>query len=246
MTTRIYHSSDVHFGVENPAAHAEFARAAREEGADAVLCTGDITQRAKHSEYAAAARYFAQFDCPVILSVGNHDMPYYNLWERFTDPYRRYRELQRAVAGTLESDDVVLVPLKSTVRAQPRFPWSDGFVTQSALEKTLMHLRNLEGDDRHKLIICHHPLLGEHDDRRNPSIGGDRAFAALAKAGGDAVASGHVHTPFDMVRERDGHEMRMLGAGTLSTRLRNAPPSYQVLTITRGEPIVRELRELPT
>jgi|GEM_PF-6557150 len=111
--------------------------------------------------------------------------------------------------------------------------------------RTVAQLESLSSDLRHKLILCHHPLLGESDDKANPTIGGDKAFAALARAGGDAVASGHVHTPFDLHRERDGHAMQMLGVGTLSTRLRGAPPSYQVLTFKRGQPIERELRELP-
>ena len=245
MATRIFHTSDVHFGVENHAAHAAFAKAVQDEQPDAVLCTGDITQRAKHSEYAAAAEYFGQFSCPVILCAGNHDMPYYNLWERFTDPYQRYRALAEKVGGRLESGDAVLVPLKTTVRIQPRFPWSDGYVMREALEETLAELESLSADPRHKIIICHHPLLAETDGATNPTIGGDDAFAALAKAGGDAVLSGHVHIPFDLERSREGNAMRMLGVGTLSTRLRGEPPSYRVLTIERGKPIAAELRELP-
>ncbi|MEP3111241.1 MAG: metallophosphoesterase [Erythrobacter sp.] len=244
MATRIFHTSDVHFGVENRAAHAAFARAVHEEQPDAVLCTGDITQRAKHKEYAAAAEYFAQFGCPVILCAGNHDMPYYDLWERFTDPYRRYRTLADTVGGTLESEDAVFVPFKTTVRIQPRFPWSDGYVMRDALDETLAELERLSSDPRQKIIICHHPLLAETDGAKNPTIGGDDAFAALAKAGGDAVLSGHVHIPFDLIRERGGHTMRMLGVGTLSTRLRGKPPSYRVLTMERGKPIEAELREL--
>jgi 3',5'-cyclic AMP phosphodiesterase CpdA len=248
MATRIFHVSDVHFGVEDRAAHASFAKAVLDEQPDAVLCTGDITQRAKHGEWAAAADYFAQFHaagCQVILCAGNHDMPYYNMWERFTDPYRRYRALEGQVGGALKSEDAVLVPLKTTVRIQPRFPWSDGYVMAQALEEAAAQLAALKGDPRHKIITCHHPLLAERDDAKNPTIGGDDAFAALAKAGGDAVLSGHVHIPFDLMRERGGHSMRMLGVGTLSVRLRGAAPSYRVLTIERGQPIKAELRELP-
>ena len=48
---------------------------------------------------------------PVVLEPGNHDMPYYNPWERFTDPFRRYNRLRQAVPGGFVSEDVVLVPL---------------------------------------------------------------------------------------------------------------------------------------
>lgn len=245
MTTRLFHVSDVHFGVEDRAALGAVADAIRAEMPDALVCTGDLTQRAKHSEYEAAARWFESLGVPVVLEPGNHDMPYYNLVERFTDPYRRYRRLDARVGGLFETDDIVLVSLKSTVRAQLRFPWSDGHVTRRALGETLAQLRELASDPRQRIVTAHHPLLGPEDESGNPTIGGDRAFAALAAAGADAVLSGHIHRPLDEVRERGGHSLRMIGAGTLSTRLRHgAPPSYRVITATR-DAIETELRELP-
>ena len=246
MPTRLFHISDVHFGVEDRAALAEFERAVAEERPDAVICTGDLTQRAKHSEYAAAAEWFARLKAPVVIEPGNHDMPYYNLWERFTDPYRRYRTLRQRIGGSFRSDDVVLVPLKTTVRAQTRFPWSDGVITSSALSETLDHLAALRSDERTIIVTAHHPLLGPEEAEKNPTIGGSHAFAQLAGAGAHAVISGHIHTPIDEVRSIDGYEMRMIGVGTLSTRLRHgAPPSYRVLNCGSGGSIETELRELP-
>ena len=247
MTTRLFHISDVHFGVEDRSALAAVAEAIKLEKPDALVCTGDLTQRAKHSEYAAAARWLSSHGIPVVVEPGNHDMPYYNPMERFTDPYRRFRKLKDAVGTTFETDDLVLVSLKTTVRAQRRFPWSDGVVTRSALAETLGRLNRVKDGDRHIIITAHHPLLGPADKPGNPTIGGDRAFTALATAGADAIMTGHVHVPFDEERTRDGHSMRMIGAGTLSTRLRHgAPPSYRVITAERNGPITTELRQLQT
>lgn len=244
MTTRLLHISDIHFGVEDPAAIAVVEKTIAEEAPDALVCTGDLTQRAKHSEYAAARKWFSSTGLPVMLDPGNHDMPYYNLWERFTDPYRRYLALKRAVASELVSNDVVLVPLKTTVRAQRRFPWSDGVVMRRALEETLARLAKLKGDPRTIIVTAHHPLLGPEGAAKNPTIGGDRAFEAIAAAGAHAVISGHVHVPFDEMRSSGGHSMRMIGAGTLSTRLRHgAPPSYRMITCGQGGEITTELRE---
>lgn len=247
MTTRLFHISDVHFGVENRSALAEVACAVAEERPDAVVCTGDITQRAKHSEYAAAARWFAALGVPVVLEPGNHDMPYYNPWERFTDPFRRYNRLRQAVPDGLVSEDVVLVPLLTTVSAQTRFPWSDGVIRSPALADTLARLAALEGDPRTIIVTAHHPLLGKDDAGKNPTIGGDAAFEALAAAGAHAIMSGHIHVPFDEVRSRGGHCARMIGAGTLSTRLRHgAPPSWRVITVEKGGVIATELRTAGT
>ena len=252
MTTRLFHISDVHFGVEDHDALAEVVRAILEERPDGLICTGDITQRAKLSEYEAAAQWFAALPIPVMLEPGNHDMPYYNLWERFSDPYRRFRNLNARVGSVLESEDVVLVSLKTTVRAQKRFPWSDGVVTRQALAKTVAALEVFRDDPRHLVVTAHHPLLGPENASRNPTIGGDHAFAALAQAGAQAVLSGHVHVPFDMQRCVQGESwgagepsMRAIGAGTLSTRLRHgAPASYRALSFTRGGAVTSELRQV--
>lgn len=246
MTTRLFHVSDVHFGVEDRACLDAVAKAVKDERPDALVCTGDLTQRATHDQYAEAEEWFKALGVPIWLDVGNHDMPYRNLWERFTDPYRRYNALREAVAvDHFETEDVVLVPLKSTVRIQPRFPWSDGFVTNKALETTSEVLGELRGDPRHIVVTAHHPLLGPKDGGKNPTIGGDEAFRALSEAGAQAVLSGHIHMPIDEVREAGGPPMRMLGVGTISTRLRHgAAPCYRVLTFTKGAPIKAELRQL--
>jgi 3',5'-cyclic AMP phosphodiesterase CpdA len=116
-------------------------------------------------------------------------------------------------------------------------------VTRRALEATLARLEVLASDPRTIIVTAHHPLLGPDDDARNPTIGGDDAFAALAEAGVHAILSGHVHVPFDTVRSRAGRTARMIGAGTLSTRLRSgAPPSWRVLECEPGGVITSELR----
>jgi 3',5'-cyclic AMP phosphodiesterase CpdA len=244
MTTRLFHISDVHFGVEDRAALNAVAQAVAEERPDAVVCTGDLTQRAKHSEYAAAQEWFAALGVPVVLEPGNHDMPYYNPWERFSDPFRRYNRLNAAVGSPFVSKDVVLVPLRTTVPAQTRFPWSDGVIKPAALQETLGQLAALEGDPRTIIVIGHHPLLGPEGARNNPTIGGDDAFARIAATGAHAMISGHVHVPFDQQRVAgNGRSLRIIGTGTLSTRLRHgAPASWRVITCAPGGVIETQLR----
>lgn len=244
MATRLFHISDVHFGVEDQNALAEVARAIVDEQPDALVCTGDLTQRAKHSEYAAAERWFGQIDVPVWLDPGNHDMPYFNLIERFRDPYRRYRALRDAVARPgFQTNDVALFGLKTTVRSQNRWPWSDGHVTRKAIDATLRSLDANPSEGRVVIVTGHHPLLGKGGSAKNATIGGEQAFEELAAKGADAFLSGHIHFPINEMREHGTQRAQLIGAGTLSTRLRHgAPPSYNVLTCQRGRPIEVEVR----
>ncbi|MEM6857141.1 MAG: metallophosphoesterase [Pseudomonadota bacterium] len=233
MATRLFHISDVHFGVEDRSALRAVEQAIADEQPDALVCTGDVTQRATHKQYADAADWFGQFDIPVWVDVGNHDMPYFNLFERFTDPYRRFLELHRAVAEThFETDDLILIPLNTTVRAQARWPWSDGVVKPDALEKTLRQLGQFKDDKRSLIVTAHHPLHGPKVDGPTATIGGNEAYDRLVEHGMDAIMTGHIHKPFYEHRPASHRAAQVIGAGTLSTRLRHgAPPSYNVLTV---------------
>ena len=229
-THRLFHVSDIHFGVEHHDALLWFEDAVQTEKPDAVICTGDLTQRATHKQFEQARKFFSGLGTPVTLEPGNHDMPYYNLWERFTQPYKRYGALADAVGAVLELEHMLVIPLKTTVRAQPRFPWSDGYVRKEALAETVGMLERMVSDPRYKVVSCHHPLLPAVQGMKNPTIGGDLAFAAIAEAGAQAILTGHVHVPFDLVRASGNRPVRMIGAGTLSTRLRGAEPGYNVVT----------------
>jgi hypothetical protein len=53
----------------------------------------------------------------------------------------------------------------------------------------------------------------------------------LAEAGVTAVLSGHVHDAFDMTVMAGGRHIRLIGAGTLSERVRATPPGYNALVV---------------
>jgi len=90
--------------------------------------TGDLTMRARRREFAAATRWISALGVPVTVEVGNHDLPDFDLIERFTDPYRRHRALEMAVERPIALPGVAVIPLKTTARAQLRLNWSKGRV----------------------------------------------------------------------------------------------------------------------
>lgn len=231
MSVRLFHVSDLHFGTEDRAALGWFARAVADERPDAVIMTGDLTATARRREFAAATDYLAGLGVPVTVELGNHDMPVFNLWERFTDPYRRYEKLRRAVERPLILPGVSIVPLRTATRAQMRRNWAEGIVRPHRLAATLAVLAAVPRGD-FKIIACHHPLIGR--GRRHRTRGGAAALACLAARGADAVLSGHTHEPFDTPWQDGGHPVRLIGAGTLSERVRLSAPSFNLLTIDAG------------
>jgi 3',5'-cyclic AMP phosphodiesterase CpdA len=227
--TVLFHASDLHFGYEDREALAWFMAEVERERPTAVLCTGDLTMRGSAREYALARDWLGALPVPLVLVAGNHDVPYYHhLARRLTRPYQRFLALEAAVASRLDLPDIAVVPLKTVARAQLRLNWSKGRVSNGDLDRTVRDL-GVESDKALKLVVCHHPLIDAGTQGSGSTRGGHRALAALARAGADAVLSGHVHDSFDLAIEAEGLPVRLIGAGTLSQRLRATRPSYNRL-----------------
>ena len=227
----LFHLSDIHFGLEDRNALDGVVAAIAQKRPAAVLITGDLTMRARHREFAAAREWIAALDVPVTVEVGNHDLPYFDLWERFTNPYKRFLGVEDLLEKPLALPGIAVIPLLTTVKAQWRWPWSEGLVSDRALAETLAAIDKVPTGTR-VLVTAHHPLTERSPRGQLLTIGGTRALAALAGRGVAAVLSGHVHDPFDLVAQTAKGPLRMIGAGTLSKRIRSTPASYNELTIT--------------
>jgi 3',5'-cyclic AMP phosphodiesterase CpdA len=244
---RLFHISDIHFGLEDRRALAWVEECIARETPAAICITGDLTMRARHREFAASCRWISSLGPPVTVEVGNHDMPYFNLVERFVDPYRRFRSIEAVVEKQLDLPGISIVPLKTATRAQWRFPWSNGWVTERALAETLAALDALPAGKR-AIVTAHHPLTEWNPQGKHLTINGTKAMAALAERNVLAILTGHVHDAFDLVQATPAGNLRMIGAGTLSKRIRSTPPSFNELTIVgdRIEVCVRNLGDVPT
>lgn len=238
----LFHISDLHFGLEDTAALEFVRRAIVDERPAAVAVTGDLTMRARHPEFAAACAWIGGLAAPVTVEPGNHDMPYFNLLERFVAPYRRFRAIKGLLERELDLGDLHVIPLQTVTRAQWRFPWVDGWVTRRALAATLAAIDALPPGAR-VLVAAHHPLPETAPDGRTLTIGGAHAMAQLARRRPLAVLTGHVHDPFDLTAETPQGPLRMIGAGTLSQRVRSTPASFNELTIT-GRDVAVKVRNL--
>ncbi|KTF69342.1 metallophosphoesterase family protein [Sphingomonas sp. HT-1] len=228
--TRLFHVSDIHFGREDQAALDWFEAKVREERPAAIIMTGDLTMRARSHEFAAASEWLEGLGVPMTVEVGNHDLPYFNPLARLTTPYRRYRTLERVIERPLDVRGVSVVPLKTTARFQFRTNWSKGHVSTRALQKSLALAEAVpEGDLI--FVAAHHPLIEAGTRGTSRTRNGAEALAALSQAGAHAVLTGHVHDPFDIEHRMRDRVVRLIGAGTLSERTREKPPSFNEITV---------------
>ena len=244
---RLFHLSDIHFGLEDRVALDWVRREIATTRPDAVVITGDHTMRARHHEFAAATRWITALGVPVTISIGNHDMPYFNPIERFAAPYKRFEGMKALVEREIDLPGLAIVPLKTVRRWQPRLNWSKGWVTPQALDRCLAALDALPAGTR-ALVAVHHPLreVGTHGTALTRH--GEDALRELAKRRVLGVLSGHVHDAFDIAEPTSEGPVRMIGAGTLSQRVRSTPPGFNELVWdgARLEVAVRNLEQVST
>lgn len=231
--TRLFHVSDVHFGAEDKAALDWFGACVADELPDAIIMTGDLTMRARTREFEAAAAWLTSLARPITVEVGNHDLPYFNPFARFFRPYARYSRLEQMIEKPLDIAGISVVPLRTTARFQWRLNWSKGQVGRGQLAQTLAGIADSPAGST-ILVACHHPLIDAGTSSTSRTRHGAAALDALAAAGAHAVLSGHVHDPFDLPYLAGKQTIRMIGAGTLSERVRDTRPSFNEIVVEEG------------
>jgi len=108
--------SDTHFGTERPPVVEALVRFVRDQAPGLIILSGDITQRARRSQFRAARAFLDRLgDVPMLVIPGNHDIPLFNPAARIFWPYRNYRrELGGNLEPEFESEDVLAIALNTT------------------------------------------------------------------------------------------------------------------------------------
>ena len=87
----IVHLSDLHFGRIDQAIVEPLATTVTEIKPDVVVVSGDLTQRARSEQFQEAREFLDELPHPQIIVPGNHDVPLYNVFQRFLEPLDKYR-----------------------------------------------------------------------------------------------------------------------------------------------------------
>jgi len=234
--TRIVHLSDPHFGTEPKGLASQLLECVAGLRPDAVVVTGDLTQRARASQYRAAGQFLAALPSPVLAVPGNHDAPLWNLPLRLIDPWRDWRRhLARPLEVVVEIGGAVIVGVNS---ANPRV-WKDGRVTGTQIDR--LRAVAAQAGGRPCLLALHHPPAPPEGEP--PSLHGAAALLeACAEAGIGIVLSGHLH--FSHVAPVPGTAgVLAVQAGTcLSARLRGEGHAFGVLDLHSGAVTVTTYR----
>lgn len=236
----LVHISDPHFGTEQmPVLEALRAWVARQPPA-LVMLGGDITQRARRTQFAAARDFMDSLRCPFLAVPGNHDIPLFNLPQRILSPYGNY---QSAFGDDLEpiheDPRLLVIGVNSTTPRRHK----DGEVSAAQIQRVRDRLARA-APEQLRIVLQHHPVRAQQDsDVHNLMYGRAEAVPAWVDAGMDLLLAGHIHLPYVLpLQGTVGRRGWTVQAGTsLSHRVRGAVPnSFNVIRHEGGSQCVVE------
>jgi 3',5'-cyclic AMP phosphodiesterase CpdA len=229
--TRIAHISDVHFGrISGKDVVRALVADLVEADPDAVVVSGDLTQRAYSWQYKAAREFLDELPDPVLVVPGNHDV--WPMWwplRRIRTPVGRFeRVITDDLTPRIKLPRAWIVGLNSahgrTVKGG-RVNWRH---TQALRE-------SLRGAPEVRVLVIHHPLVRvPYASKADVCRGGELLLKAAGSCGVQVILSGHLHV-VQNIRSEEGP--LLVHAGTATSSRGRGPDrtanSYNIVSLDR-------------
>lgn len=229
---RILHISDLHFGRLIPEVISALEKKITELSPELIIISGDLTQRAKTSEFIQAANFLERLSAPYLIIPGNHDLSTYRLHERFLYPWKKWQRFIAAdLEPTTETATYKVIGINTARRVGNSLDWSRGRINtlQTKRINAFFESASLQ---QVKILVAHHPFwLPTGHEHRGLISGSEQAFQAFQANGPDIILSGHVH--LDYCHVQSGIIVSHAGTTTSDRLLPGFPNSFNLL---EGDP----------
>lgn len=241
---KIVHISDVHFGKVDYAIVRKLKEKIIEINPHLVVVSGDLTQRAKSEQFAEAKAFLGDLPQPQIVVPGNHDVPLYNVYDRFLHPLDKYKKYITKDLHPFFADEEMAVIGINTARS---LTIKDGRVNEEQVKIIQEKMRGLP-DEMLKVIVTHHPFdLPEGYDDDQIVGRAEMAIREITKTGADVFLAGHIHVSHightaTRYKLGQGRNALVVQAGTAtSTRGRGEANSFNLLEFAHPRLTVHRL-----
>lgn len=230
----ILHLSDLHFGTEKPECMWAIQQFCQQHQIEAVVASGDLTQRARYAQFFACKQFLESLKRPYIVVPGNHDIPLYHLWNRVFSPFTRYKLFFDNLENVLETEHFYLVGVNSIRRRYH----TRGHISLDQIQRVDEQLKAAP-KNKLKLVIAHQPFYTPPNDPhgvKDCPVQGRLALEQWSKHGLNGLLHGHLHVPaaYDLNQIYQlgaAHPVWDIHAGTATSyRLHdNLPNSFNVI-----------------
>lgn len=237
-SVRLLHLSDVHFGSPHVPAHVAAAERLAAEGAfDAIVVSGDVSQRARRREFQQARALLLRLGdiAPLLVVPGNHDSAWWfapvglGPVSMIHAGYRRW--INQDLEPTLQLPGLTIVGLNSspgirlhTLTRRPRDLSVRGALTDAQMADATTRFGRAPADDLRVLVVHHNVIPGELSARWGLTRH-EAMLDLIARSGAELVLAGHDHQEKVATVERPAGRFVASTAGTLSNRSRGGRPS---------------------
>lgn len=243
------HLSDIHCGRPFVAGHMAAAESvAGAHAFDAIVVSGDLSQRARPREFEQACEILNRLRAiaPLLVVPGNHDTMWWHAPFGWGQPARMHERYRQFISGDLEPTlrvpGVSLIGLNSAQGTTPQtltwYPrdWRvKGGLSRAQLDDARARLQASPADDL-RLLVVHHNVVRGRLSRRWGMARPNATLDAIAAMRPHVVCSGHDHEERVEVVERATGRFINSTANTLSSRMRgHRPSSLNVIEATASQ-----------
>jgi 3',5'-cyclic AMP phosphodiesterase CpdA len=246
------HISDLHFGRDIQLEQVEaIEKVIPSLAPDAIVVSGDLTQRARHGEFQRARVLVDRLSCaaPTLVVPGNHDVQWWAspMSVRGSGPkYVKYRRYFGELSPRLEIEGAVIAGALTAHGIAPgSMTWNlndmavKGHLPAGEVDRLTRIFRSA-APGALRAVVMHHNVLPGAISRRMGLAHWRRALRGLVAAGADLVLCGHDHQ--ESSGQIDGRVV-VSTAGTHTDRCRGDRASaFNVITVDETSISVQHLR----